>query len=76
MTRRHPMVPEKRIYYRSSVGGVNLDRRWARMDVKVPILRSSSYRSPDGCEEEDEEVTDDQRLDRRQFRGLILPYLP
>ena len=31
-TRRCPMVPEKRIYDRPSVGGVNLDRRWVRMD--------------------------------------------
>ena len=35
VTRRHPLVLEERIYYRPSPGGVNLDRRWARMDIKV-----------------------------------------
>ncbi|KAF8344086.1 uncharacterized protein EI90DRAFT_3010898 [Cantharellus anzutake] len=74
-TRRRPLVPDGRIYYRPSVGGIDLDRRWARMDVRVPVLRSSSYRSADGSEEQEDEkeVSDAQRLERRQRRGLVLP---
>ncbi|KAF9509022.1 hypothetical protein BS47DRAFT_1397287 [Hydnum rufescens UP504] len=74
-TRTHPLIPEGHIFFRPATGGVLLDSRWARMDVKVPILRASTHEAGDDNEvqEDGKAVCDEHRAERRRRREYILP---
>jgi hypothetical protein len=74
-TRTHSLIPEGHIFFRPATGGVLLDSRWARMDVKVPILRASTHEAGDDNEvqEDGKAVCDEHRAERRRRREYILP---
>lgn len=79
-TRRFPLIPNIRVPFRPSLGGLALDTEWAKMDMVIPLLKPSSRADKalddgDVAQEDDTAIGTNTRRERETRRRALRPEL-